>query len=67
MYFQTWKTPDGSWKGQVASETVKGFSREEVIDKLKVLMRQADSVTDDNICDSCDPIKMPLCNKCLGS
>ena len=40
MEYNTWKTPDGQWKGQLASPVVKGSTREEVIEKLKNMTKE---------------------------
>ena len=64
MEYNTWKAPDGQWKGQAVSSVVKGSTREEVIGKLKNMIDQNPELYD--ICSNCDPQKFPLCNKCLG-
>ena len=40
----TWKTQDGRWKGQLVSEIVKGETRYEIIEKLKLLNHDASVV-----------------------
>ena len=65
MDYQTWQLADGHWKGWLTSPVVRGASREEVIEKLKIMTKENPEYY--SLCDDCDVEKMPLCNKCLGS
>jgi hypothetical protein len=67
MDLQTWKAPDGSWKGQYSTDIVRGSTREEVMQKLLDILDQKFPENQYDPCIKCDVVYHPLCGRCLGS
>jgi hypothetical protein len=53
--------PRTKYYGRVGDTIVSADNKKEIEEKIEKLMQ------DLSMCDDCDPIKNPMCGKCLGA
>ena len=64
---RTWEVKTGEWKATFEVYIGKGRNKEDAIKDLQYQVNINYPPRDYDICDDCDVIHNPLCNRCLGS